>query len=167
MESCNKIGAKIDLRFTRVADWFGSMEADMATIPGNAQFHNNKTRPQTDQKTRISRVSHYNDYESASEDKHSEASETNYEFYSSISEEKTLVDGARGKLRRKGQSSRPKTLIGGPRSVTQSTQVWWYIIPSNSLFRRVRSYRLYRWRRTTYECTSRETNEFKDFINRI
>lgn len=46
MEARNEIGTEVHLRFTRLPDWLGRVEAHMATVTGNAQLPNSRFRPQ-------------------------------------------------------------------------------------------------------------------------
>lgn len=42
MEARNAIGTEVDLRFTRLSDWIGKVEAHLASVPKSIRLSNNR-----------------------------------------------------------------------------------------------------------------------------
>lgn len=120
MDVRNEIGTEVDLRSTRVADRLGRLEANIATVPGNAHCPNSRTSSQKATWTKAFHRPQYLDDEATSSDGHCEDSKVEYESDILDSKDEENCRRHRKKTKEKGRQIRSK-LIGGLESVTQRT----------------------------------------------
>lgn len=139
----------------------------MATVFENAQFSNSKICLQKAEKTKASRLSQNSEDESTSSEQNHENAVAEYECDISSSQDEDP------RRRRKKE-----IMNEGSIKATKDASLWFKkrdpkhpslkkIKPSNSLYKRVLSYRLYRLRRTIHERTFRETVKVKNSIKKM